>query len=403
MLRSIPPGGHPISLTSGLFGIFKGVPGSDVSFIESNGRPIMPTSSGTAAISTALLSLKKLSPRGRVIVPAYTCPQVVAAVVKAGLTPELCDVQPNSFQMDLDQLSTELTEDTLAVIGVHLFGLPENIKEIRRLAENKNTFLIEDAAQSFPYCLFNKTKPQIFGQIPAEKDFSSDFVVFSFGRGKPFNLLAGGALQVNNPRLTEHVNSVYGPLPISNLPFICAYYLKVLLYAVFFRPNLYWIPERIPWLRLGETIFTLNFRIEKMQPGVKPLGSTLALKCSEILEKRMELTEVYKEHLGKFKEEFSFFPGSVGKDVMLHRFPIIFRRRETRDQVLHELREKGLGATGMYPVPLNEQEGVACYLKHGGSFPNAKFVSERVLTLPLHEYVTQKDVKGIEEVFRDKL
>jgi dTDP-4-amino-4,6-dideoxygalactose transaminase len=57
----------------------------------------------------------------------------------------------------------------------------------------------------------------------------------------------------------------------------------------------------------------------------------------------------------------------------------------------------------MYPVPLNEQEGLACCLRGKGGFSNEKFVSERVLTLPLHQYVAQKDVNKTEEVFDETL
>jgi dTDP-4-amino-4,6-dideoxygalactose transaminase len=52
----------------------------------------------------------------------------------------------------------------------------------------------------------------------------------------------------------------------------------------------------------------------------------------------------------------------------------------------------------MYPVPLNEQEGVSPYLVGSKAYPNAKFVSERILTLPTHEYVRVKDIERIREI-----
>ena len=66
--------------------------------------------------------------------------------------------------------------------------------------------------------------------------------------------------------------------------------------------------------------------------------------------------------------------------------------------MLAHLKSKGLGATGRYPVPLDEQEGVAPYLKSTESYPIAKFISERILTLPLHEYITLSDVERIAKI-----
>ena len=101
------------------------------------------------------------------------------------------------------------------------------------------------------------------------------------------------------------------------------------------------------------------------------------------------------EKLERWSEEFVYLPEINGDHVSMLRFPLILKSKEKRDRILAELRHKGLGATGMYPVPLNEQKGVPNHLFEGDLYPNAKRHSERILTLPLHEYVKMNDINLI--------
>jgi len=84
-------------------------------------------SSGTAALTMALIALRDLSERTDVIIPAFTCYSVPAAVLTAGLRPVLCDVEPSTFDFDYAQLATTLTDNTLSVVAHHLFGVPADI------------------------------------------------------------------------------------------------------------------------------------------------------------------------------------------------------------------------------------------------------------------------------------
>ena len=87
--------------------------------------------------------LKKTSPKNEVILPAYSSPSLVAAVVKAGLTPVLCDMQPSRLTLDLERLAAVVGPQTLAVIAVHLFGIPEDVSAIKKLAETSGFFVLQ--------------------------------------------------------------------------------------------------------------------------------------------------------------------------------------------------------------------------------------------------------------------
>jgi dTDP-4-amino-4,6-dideoxygalactose transaminase len=83
---------------------------------------------------------------------------------------------------------------------------------------------------------------------------------------------------------------------------------------------------------------------------------------------------------------------TVEDSCALLRFPLIFECPEVRDTIHSKLLSAGIGATGLYPVPLNKQEGIPEYLEHNGLYPNAEYVSKRILTLPTHALVSDKDI-----------
>lgn len=393
MLRSLPPVGHPVPLRTILSAFIKQRNRGDFLKDWNAQGQFTLVSSGSAALLLALKSLKLISNKQQVVLPAYTCPSVLASVVKAGLKPVLCDMKADSFQMDPEQVTSKIGADTLAVIAVHLFGIPEDIKCLRKLTRQKEIFLIEDAAQAFG----NKVDGKDLGLF-------GDISILSFGRGKPLSMLCGGAVITNDLDLYSYVNKVHQSIrDKSRWIFKPQYLIMLILYSIFFHPRFYWFPLRLPWLKIGETVFTLDFDLNKINPKVMSLGILLYQEFREIRQVRLGLTERYKEKLIQFEEDFMYFPDIKGADIALLRFPIIFKEKDKRDKVLSSLEEKGLGATGSYPAPLNELEGVSAYLKSTESYPNAKAISERVLTLPLHQYVTYRDIEDIITLIELKL
>lgn len=407
MLRSLPPAGHGIGFVEICKSFFQS---SNPVFIRELGfkAPYFLVSSGTAALCLSLKAIGLESTRRQVILPAYTCPSLLAAVVKACLEPIMCDLQPNTFQIDPDQLSSKLTEKTLGIIAVHLFGLPENIAEIKKRVQGKNITVIEDAAQamgnSFALDMISKVNECAKSDTHNEIMLGSigDIGVLSFGRGKPLGMLGGGAVLVNNTDLRENIKAMHdlagSSAPLSSF---FGYAAKLILYSVLFHPSFYWIPARTPGLRLGETHFSLDVGLEKISRHVISMGNIIASRLIEIRHTRLRVASLYRKSLEKFREEFAYIPEYADDDdrVALLRFPIIFKKKEKRDRVLEELKKEGLGSTGMYPAPLHEIQGTSPYLSDRESYPAAKSVSQRILTLPLHEYVSQGDIEKIVRVF----
>src|SRR5580765_7814438 len=141
-------------------------------------------SSGTAALTITLMALKARAvsegcSRNDVVIPAYTCFSVPAAVVKAGLRPVLCDVESTSFDFNHDQLERTLNDRTLCVVAHHLFGFPAAMSRLRRLCDAHGAVLVEDAAQA----MGAESDGRRLGTL-------GDVGLFSLGRGK--NITCGG-------------------------------------------------------------------------------------------------------------------------------------------------------------------------------------------------------------------
>ena len=144
MLRSLPPVGHPIRMRTIFQSFMRRGKGQDSFQKRFSDRPVFWVNSGTAALTLSLKAISLASNRKKVILPAYSCPSVLASVIKAGLQPVLCDINSNHFGFNIEHLKQKICDDTLAVIAVHLFGIPENILDLRELTSTTATNILVD-------------------------------------------------------------------------------------------------------------------------------------------------------------------------------------------------------------------------------------------------------------------
>lgn len=401
--RSLPPVGHPIPLWPILRTLFSRKNDQRPLFIDyRTPDAVFPVSSGSSALLLAMMALKSISTRRTIILPAYTCPSVLAAAIRAGLKPCFCDLEPDSLRMDPNQLETLVGADTLAIVGIHLFGLSENIEAIRSIAHRWGAYLLEDAAQAFGTLAasgFTKGGAKSVVNRAARLGELGDIGILSFGRGKPLSLLSGGAVVVNRSELAPYVHEVYRTVPSNSRTAFHLKYLPVLIgYSLLFHPRLFWIPECLPWFGIGETVFSLDIAVARMDPTVSRLGNLMISRFEEICEKRRMKADIFADALAPLETFFRFLPSATDLETPLLRFPLMFRSPQTRDIAMARLKEAGLGASGSYPVPLHQVRGTEPFIGGGMRYPEAEAVARRILTLPLHEFVTDKDVKRIVQI-----
>jgi len=139
-------------------------------------------SSGTAAIHLALMGLG-IGPGDEAIVPAYTFIGTVTPVIAQGAMPVFADVDLDTFNINPSSIEERITSRTKAIMVVHLYGLPANMKEIMDIASDSGITVIEDCAQS-PGAEYNKRKVGTIGHVGC----------FSFQQSKNMFTGEGGML-----------------------------------------------------------------------------------------------------------------------------------------------------------------------------------------------------------------
>lgn len=392
ILNSIPPSGNKIPLHT----IFKAITdGSSLSYEESliplqeylGAKHLFHLPSGRAALWFILRALSALKPnKGEVIIPAYTCPAVASAVLKAGLRPVLVDIDPDNFGLLREGLEKMVGDNTLAVILVHLFGFPANLDEVYEFCKENDTFLIEDSAQAFGNSLPGASERKL--------GFQADVGFFSFGRGKPLSVLDGGLVVTGSDDISHAATRIYRELENPSMIRSIAYKNRLCLYLLFSNPHLYWIPVKLPFLHLGQTIFEPDFEVSKALRFPMLILTEMLTNANEERKTRKmnsaRYSEAFKGVACIRKPPVEAFPYS--------RYPLIVEANGLRDLILTEPGCRGTGAALFYPCPLNEQPGLREILQDSSAYPNSKRLSENLITLPVHCGVTPSLLEKIKSI-----
>ena len=147
--------------------------------------------SGTAALHVALAALD-VGPGDEVIVPPYTFIATASAVLQQNAVPVFADIDPKTLNIDPKEIEKKITGRTKAIIPVHLFGLPAEMRAVRKLAKKHGIAVIEDACQSHG-AIYHGNKVGTFG----------DMACFSFQESKNMMTGEGGIVVTNNKKLAD--------------------------------------------------------------------------------------------------------------------------------------------------------------------------------------------------------
>lgn len=339
------------------------------------GYRLVYLSSGTAALASAMrMACERSGARSpEVILPAYGCPDLVAAAVHAGARPVLADLRQDSPEYDPEAVAALVNPDTVAIVAVTFLGVRPAGARLRTIIGNRNVVLIEDSAQWFP-------------REPAQR-FFGDYVVLSFGRGKPVNVLGGGALLV-----AEHMASP--PAPATR---VAGAALKdaaqVALYNSLIHPRVYGIAEKLPFLGIGLTRYHPLDEIAGMRVERK---RRLPVNVRRYVERRLDVQDQWRAALRRLGcPDVIDLPLAHGvpSDSALLRYPVLLSSKSRRDETYARLRQAGLGASIMYGQALPDIEGVGPLVGLQTDFPRARDFAGRLLTLPTHDDVDDEIVR----------
>ncbi len=396
----VPPAGFPIS-TADIFKMlgsrFKPEANSSI-FINqiktlTGAKHCFLFNLGRTALYHALDGMMKLSDSSRdeVIIPAYTCFTVAAPVAKLGLKIRLVDIDPSTMDFDYGQLLKLNFDKVLAIVPSNLFGIVSNWDNLLPIRRDHNVFIIDDSAQAMG---------SRFGNRPAGS--FGDAGIFSLDRGKPLSTYLGGILITNKDELAVIVEKTAKKMRQYSTAHELSALLKIIAYALMLHPRLYWLPNKMPFLNLGQTVFEPNFEIGGLSRLQKCAGAAMFHKLNHFNAIRSQNAKMIGERLScddRYK-----IPGySENNNTIYVRLPVMARNRNERDKAIFRLSKYGIKASAMYPSTISQIPGIGRYLANQEfDFNGAQTVVDRLFTLPTHPYLTNRDVDKILECLTGK-
>lgn len=338
--------------------------------------------SGRGALTVLLQALHALAPAGRdeVIVPSYTCYSVAASVVRAGLRVRVADVDPATLDYAPASLAAAEWTRVLAIVATNPYGLPSNLPALQRTAAAAGAFLIDDAAQSLG--------ARVAGRPSGGWGHAG---ILSFDKGKTVPALRGGAIVTNDPAVAAAVEAAVRRLPAPRSSPVSV--ARALATAILSHPRLYWMPNGIPALGLGQTIYSTDFTLGRPEAVLAALAQTM-------LRRLEALTDGRRRHAAALTSALTGLTGVAvprplaGAEPAWLRFPLLVASADGRDRLLGRLSAAGLGASGSYPGAIVDiADARAALVNPGTPMPGGRHVARHILTLPTHPFVTPRDLE----------
>ena len=360
----------------------RGGPGARLSMERFFGnRRVTLYPSGTAALAQAIAqsAAQNSVSAAEVIIPAYGCPDLVTACVHASVRPRLVDVAPSHWSYDLEALRSALSSSTVAIVAVNLLGLGDGSAELTRLCHARHISLIQDSAQHLP-------------REPI--DWPGEYVVLSFGRGKPLNLLHGGALieQPGNHMALAAQTAHYTPRQR-----LLSSRAAALAFNVLTRPTIYRIFSALPGTALGEVAYK---SLENSTSLPERAWQRVAMAFDLYRQKASYRRDIWASATDEWSDLGLISYSSPCSPLPTEplRLALLAPDRVARDTLVKMLNSAGLGASRLYGSALTEVAEIPDIVKCQGAFPNASALADRLFTLPTHSLVNAAAVRTTREL-----
>jgi len=343
--------------------------------------------SGTTACFLLLELFKKIrtsDKRDEIILPAYTAPSLLVPIRAAGLNAVLVDTDPATFNIDIRKILIAVTPQTLAIMPVHMFGLPIDIAPIVEAVKGREIFVIEDAASSLGSTISGKHTGSI-----------APFGFYSLNRGKNVSTLAGGIIVWKEPGDTALLKKLAANLPPVSYKAEFLMWLRFLGLSLAVRPLGYTALAPILAKFKYTTLHTHfdSFAYTDMQAA---LGKALWQNIERLTKRRVEnglaLMRIFAGRPGFTTP--AILPDAV---AAFNQFPVLVHDLGRRQRLQEKLLSAGIETTRMYEKPLHHifPELNPCTYDN---FPHATYLAEHLLLIPPHAQIRPAILKKIETI-----
>ena len=303
---------------------------------------------GHLALENAIAALN-LPEGGEVITTPFTFASTTHAIVRNHLIPVFCDINAEDYTIDVTKIESLITDKTVAIVPVHVYGNICDVEEIDRIAEKYGLKVIYDAAHAFAV-KYKGISSACFG----------DAAMFSFHATKVFNTIEGGAVCFKNDSWVQLLNDMknFG-------------------------------------IRDQETIAYVGGNA-KMNEFQAAMGICNLRHLEDEIVKRKKVVEHYRERLSGV-EGIKLCASQKDVESNYAYFPVVFDGyKYTRNEIFTMLAESGIGARKYFFPLTNSFECYRNYPTAGAEkTPVAQHTALRVLTLPLYADLRIEDVDRI--------
>ena len=295
--------------------------------------------------------LEALDLHGEVITTPFTFASTTHAISRCGLTPVFCDIEDTYYTMDPAKIEALITDKTVAIMPVHVYGNLCDHEAIQCIADKHGLKVIYDAAHAF-------------GVWDGERNAANlgDASMFSFHATKVFHSVEGGCITCADPALKARMDRL---------------------------KNFGIAGESIP--DIGG-----NAKMSEFHAAMGVCNLHYVDRC---IEARKQIVERYRENLSGLPG-IRLCPEQPGVKSNYAYFPVVFTGDFNRDMAMAALAEQSIIARKYFYPILSDCEA---YGFRGDSTPVAKYISERVLTLPLYPELSMEDVDRICAILRENL
>ena len=315
-------------------------------------KHVIPCANGTDALQIAMMGLG-LQPGDEVITADFTFAATVEVIALLGLTPVLVDVEPDTFNIDIEAVKKAITPNTKAIVPVHLFGQCANMDAIMDIATTHDLYVIEDNAQAIGATYTSKDgskqKAGTIGHVASTSFFPSKNLG-CYGDG--------GAIFTNDDELAHVIRGIV---------------------------------NHGMYRRYYHDVVGVNSRLDSIQAAI--LNAKLP-KLDMYNNRRKEAASKYdKAFEGQENIVTPFRDGDLDNHVF-HQYTLKVKNTD-RDALVKHLNENGIPCGVYYPVPLHSQKAYIDERYNEADFEVTNQLIKEVISLPMHTELDDEQIDFI--------
>lgn len=327
-----------------------------------------------------------------VILPGFTCIVVPNAINYLGAKPIYVDIDPNTYNIDFSKIENKITKMTKAIIAQHTFGIPADMEKILKIAKKYNLYVVEDSC----HAIGSIYKGKKVGTLSDASFFSSQW-------SKPVTTGLGGWAVVNNQDLKAKMEEIYNDFIEPKAKEIFILKLQYFFYSKILTPSLFWFAMN-SYRKLsvsgvavgssdsceleGEKPFDYEKKMSKWQKGLLEKQSK---EIDKIIEHRKWVTSLYEKYLPEIGIETVKIQDYC--EPVFLRYPILVKDKK---KILTQAEKQRIEMGDWFLSPVHPNlTGWEKVSYQKGMCPIAEDICKKVVNLPTHAKINEKEVKKI--------